>query len=146
MVVGVFINTMKTTFLIKFWFIRSFFSKYKFTSKQENMLIVILFESLVGIRDLNRNSYSLYWYIRQRWCYTIFQKILLLKFLNNKHNTFIKRFQVKLHFMKWLSVSFNRNVCNYLLLELVYTILSFKMCLNTCITLFFKQKYFSGFW
>ena len=136
---------MKTTFLIKFWFIRSFFSKYKFTSKQENMLIVILFESLVGIRDLNQNSYSLYWYIRQRWCYTIFQKILLLKFLNNKHNTFIKRFQVKLHFIKLLSISFNRNVCNYLLLELVYTILSFKMCLNTCITLFFKQKYFSGF-
>ena len=50
-VVGVYINTMKTTFFFKFWLLINFFSNYKFTNKIEKLyliaFIIYIFVSMI---------------------------------------------------------------------------------------------------
>ena len=84
-VVDFYINTLKTIFLFKFWFLTSFFKLQVYNEKPliDGFswfpydyvyplpfigFLSMLFESLLEIKNWNRKSSSLYWYIYHDGC------------------------------------------------------------------------------
>jgi len=85
-VVSDYINTMKTTFLFKFWLLTSFFRVYKLSKRSFFIdsfslflcfMCIHAFKKLDINRNWNRKSSSLYWY--NRLPLYLFFKVYLMK-------------------------------------------------------------------